>query len=148
VEFDDLERRLRLTAGDMVGVGATSEVIEAAEARLAVRFHPSLRTYLARFGWMEVGHRELFGLGDGVPPHLEVVSLTISERTEVGAPLPGRLVPIFNDGGGNLYCVVCDAGAPDDGAIVFWDHDPPGHADPVIVARDLVIWLNELLDDT
>jgi len=123
-------------------------MITAAEATLGIRFHPSLREYFARFGWIEMGHREFFGLGVGVPRFLEITSLTTSERTEAGAPLPTRLLPLLNDGGGSLYCVVCDESAADDGTVVLWDHEQGVHQEPAAVASDLAAWLDLLLDET
>lgn len=54
-----------------MGGGVSEGAVDAAEKELGVRFPPDLKQYLSRFGHIEVGHFEFFGLGDGIPDHLE-----------------------------------------------------------------------------
>lgn len=147
MNFDLLGRRLATTPACKVGRGASSRAVADAEAVLGVVFPPSLREYLTRFGWVEMADREFFGLGDGVPQFLELVRITTSERTEAGAPLPRSLIPLLNDGGGNLYCVVATPGSSNDGMVVLWDHEQGAEQVPEVCAADLESWLESVLND-
>jgi hypothetical protein len=69
---------------------------------------------------LAVGSKEFYGLGTDVPSHLSLIENAIWEREQSACPVPRNLVPISNDGVGNLACV--DVGDPR-GRVAFWDHD-------------------------
>ena len=141
----ELERILRSRDDVAIGHGVTDEAVQYAEGALHVTFPPALREYLKRFGHLEFGHFELFGLGDEIPKYLDIVEVTKSERSESGCPLPTNLVPLLNDGGGNLYCVaVSDEHA---GSIVFWDHEAGPAQEPALQVSSLEEFLIDLLRD-
>lgn len=143
--LDELERILRFRDDAAIGRGVTDEAVHAAEEALEVPFPPDLKDYLKRFGHIEVGHFELFGLGEETPEYLDIVRVTKSERTESGCPLPVNLVPLLNDGGGNLYCVaVSDNQA---GSIVLWDHEAGPRQEPDRYASCLEEWVLGLLQE-
>jgi hypothetical protein len=131
--FDDRE----------LGEGATEEEIVSAEKALGIRIAGGYRQFLKQFGWGGVGHLELYGLGADVPAHLNLVIITRSERVEMQPALPHHLVPIMNDGGGNLYCI--DTHTMDEPTIVFWDHAAGTDQEPHVQAVDFSFWLNEQL---
>jgi cell wall assembly regulator SMI1 len=145
VTVEELEQRLRARNDVAIGTGAPEVDIENAERSLGVTFPDALREYLRRFGHLELGHFELYGLGSKLPKYLQLVAMTVSERTESGCPLRHELVPILNDGGGNLYCI--DTHPPDAGRVVFWDHTEGPDQDPEEHSGSLPDWLGELLDD-
>jgi hypothetical protein len=60
---------------------------------------------LERFGCLQVDSIEIYGIGAGVPKHMDLVGITESERTEMHPRLRYDLVTIMNDGFGNLYCL-------------------------------------------
>lgn len=144
--FDELERALRTRAAVVVGTGASDLSVAAAERALGLVFPRSLREYLRRFGHLVIGHFELFGLGEGIPPFLDLVKMTQCERTESGCPVPVDLVPLLNDGGGNLYCIGTRGAST--GKIYFWDHEAGPGQEPDEWAGSLEEWLGELLDET
>lgn len=82
-----------------------------AERELSLGFPDSYRRFLREFGWAAFGPLEVFGLGPQVPQYLDVVTITRTERLEAGLCLAGNLIPIANDGGGNLYCLDTGSGA-------------------------------------
>lgn len=147
MNFDLLEQRIAATPGCKVGNGASRSAVAEAEAALGVTFPSALREYLVRFGWVEFADKELFGLGEGVPHFLDIVRLTTTERTEAGAPLPPSLIPLLNDGRGNLSCIVANPGAVEDGSIVLWDHERGPAQEPEVCAPDLESWLESILDE-
>lgn len=114
--WDDVLVLLRGQRKAIVGGGADDSAVEEAERRLCVRFPESLRSYVRKLGWVEAGSLEFYGLGAGVPRHLDIVRLCESEWSDGG--LPRTLIPVLNDGGGNLYCVDTNGA----GAVVYWDH--------------------------
>ncbi len=74
-----LMRRHRALA-EFVG-GASAEQIEAAEARLGVRFPPSYRQFIEEVGAVRfAGHDVLGVVGRHGDPRLDVVRVTLDER--------------------------------------------------------------------
>jgi hypothetical protein len=138
--FEALERE-----SEEVGVGATQREIDAAESALGVRFPQSLRAFLARFGFLVIGHHELYGLGKGVPPFLDIVRMTISEREASGLPLPANLLALENDGGGNLFTLDVRDESPNDAPVVFWHHELGPKQEPAMISPSLAQWLRGLI---
>ncbi len=145
MEFDEFEKILRARDDVVFGKGVPEHVVRHAEERLGLSFPSSVRKNLMRFGYLELGHYELFGLGEGVPDFLRLVEIATSERTETGCPLRRDLVPLLNDGGGNLYCVATTD--ENVGAVVFWDHSAGSAQEPDVHAPSLDAWIGEMLDD-
>lgn len=119
MNVDDLLDELRRDDSVQTGSGATSAQVAAAESTLGLAFPDSYRRFLTEIGWAS----EVFGLGDDVPGHLELVRLTQDERTEFRPHIPPHLVPVHNDGGGNHYCLDTGRSTGSECPIVFWDHE-------------------------
>lgn len=132
MNFDEL----RNSPSAVFGKGATIAEIEAAQQRLGVLFPASLTTFLLKLGWGGVGDSEVFGLGADVPDFLNLVKAAEQER-----PAP-HLVPLANDGWGNLYCL--DSNSPE-GAVVFWNHEDQA-LEPV--APSFLQWLDEQFQES
>jgi hypothetical protein len=130
----DLRESLRHRTDATPGEAATVLEIQAGEDRLGV-LPDEYRGFVAEFGWLELGHWEIFGLGRGVPSCLNVVDMTFRERSHAG--VPGHLIVIMNDGAGNLVCV--DSAS---GAVVTWWHDIRS-TQPT--APDFTTWLVDLI---
>lgn len=137
--FDELADALDGNPSKSFGQGAGDPEIDEASARLGMSLRGGYRRFLRRFGWGGVGSIELFGLGADVPPYLSLTEVTRSEREEMRPALPVYLIPLMNDGGGNLYCL--DSRAEGEPPVVFWDHDAGEQQDPPRVASDFVSWL-------
>jgi SMI1-KNR4 cell-wall len=117
--YEDLRARL-LDAQDMAcGGGVDDTQIAMAEEALQVTLPRDFRRFLREFGWLEMGPTEIFGLGSDVPQHLNLVTLVLAERRDSRVPMPRDLVPVMNDGGGNLYCLDCSEAS---GRMALWDH--------------------------
>lgn len=140
---DELARMLNVRDDVVMGTGAGEADIENAQKSLGVAFPAELREYLRRFGHLEVGHFELYGLGAELPKYLQLVAMTVSERTESGCPLPHELVPLLNDGGGNLYCI--DTRPRRTGRVVLWDHTLGVDQEPEQHSTSLLDWIGGLL---
>lgn len=141
--FDSLIHTLESFETKSFGRGAPDEEIDAASRRLGVALRGGYRDFLRRFGWGGVGSLELFGLGPDVPAWLDLVSVTESERSEAHPALPRTLVPLLNNGGGNLYCL--EASAPGEPPVVYWDHTRGEQQVPEPVAPDFSSWLADRL---
>lgn len=141
--MDELEKTLRARDDVVIGTGASDVDIDNAQRSLGVTFPDSLREYVGRFGHLELGHFELYGFGSELPNYLQLVAMTLAERTEYGCPLPHEFVPLLNDGGGNLYCI--DTGPPKTGRVVLWDHTLGMEQKPDQQSGSLADWLAELL---
>ena len=125
------------------GRGATEREVQGAEAALGVTFPTSYRTFLKRLGWIESPCISVFGLGSDIDSAYEVISVTHCERHEAGVPLPANLLPIVNDGSGNLYCLDVSQMQGSECPVVFWDHEAPEGAEqvPARVGADFYSWL-------
>jgi hypothetical protein len=141
--FDALIRTLESFESKSFGRGALDAEIDAASLRLGLGLRGGYRNFLRHFGWGGVGSLELFGLGADVPAWLDLVAVTESERSEMHPALPRTLVPLLNDGGGNLYCL--DVGVPGEPPVVYWEHTGGERHVPEPVAPDFVSWLADRL---
>jgi hypothetical protein len=142
--FDELTQLLEKKPSKNFGQGASEAEINAVSARLGVNLVGGYRLFLRRFGWGGVGSIELYGLGADVPPYLDLGAVTRSEREEMRPALPVHLIPLMNDGGGNLYCF--DSRVAGEPPIVFWDHTAGQQQVPGQVASDFVSWLAERVE--
>lgn len=142
--FDALAEQLERNPDSSRGQGVADEQIDAASTELSVTLTGGYRLFLRRFGWVVLGSTEIFGLGGDVPSYLSLTAMTRSERQEAHPALPTHLVPLMNDGGGNLYCL--DVRVPGEPPVVFWDHEAGTEQEPVSVAEDFVIWLSSRLE--
>ncbi|EMJ56953.1 SMI1/KNR4 family protein [Leptospira interrogans serovar Valbuzzi str. Duyster] len=103
------------------------ELIKFAEEKLEITIRGDYRNFLQTFGWGGVQHLELYGLGLDVPPYLDLIRVTESERVEMNRKFPKYLIPIMNDGSGNLYCIDTRFIEP---SIIFWNHEIGGDQNP------------------
>ncbi len=138
------ERFLTLHPGALFGRGASADEVAEAELRLGVSFPESLRRYLMELGYVEAESMEFFGLGAGVPEHLNLVARTISERTTYHPNIPRHLLPVLNDGCGNRFCLDLRDGNADP-PMVFWCHELGTDQAPSVIATSFTSWL---LDDS
>jgi hypothetical protein len=143
MDINAVRRIIRLNPQIRFGSGVTSDQLLIAEAQLDLSVKGGYRSFLEEFGWLDAGEFEVYGLGDDVPRHLNLVNVTLSERSVMNPPLLPSLIPVMNDGGGNLYCV--DAGPVRNGAVLFWDHELGSDQEPDFVASSFNEWLNQRL---
>jgi SUKH superfamily protein len=114
--------------------------IYSAEERIG-RLPGDYREFLGDLGWLEAGHYEIFGLGDDVPMHMDLIGMTLDERANFH--LPGNLIPIMNSGGGDLYCFDCSgSGKP---GVLLWEHDSSPRKGISVVGESFSSWLLERL---
>lgn len=143
MDFATLKPRLEEHPTKDLGDGATVAQIQAAELELGVVLKGSYRAFLQSFGWGGVEDIEIFGLGPDVPRHLNLVEVTKSERNEAQPPLPPHLIPVMNDGAGNLYCLDAGEAYREEYPVVFWDHEAGSDQEAEQVAGDFAEWLSE-----
>ena len=145
MRYERLAARIRSMSHEL-GSGASADSVKEAEKVLSVRFPYSYKAFLLEFGWGSFWSREVYGLGSDVPAYLDVVKITLSERTEMRPRIPVHLVPICNDGGGNHYCLNTREMSGDECSVVFWDHTLNERQQPEKYSEDFVDWLNSWLD--
>jgi cell wall assembly regulator SMI1 len=105
------------------GNGASQLDITHAEAKLDVIIRGHYREFLLTYGWIRLGTIEVFGLGNDTPKHLSLIEITETERHEMYPPLERFLIPVLNDGSGNLFCINTAYGNEAEPPVVFWDHE-------------------------
>ncbi len=123
----------------VTGDGVSAEKISDFERQLDLILPADFKAYLSRFGWLEFESEECFGLGVGIPAYLDLVQIVSTERV---AGLPCHLLPIRNNGFGDLDCIDLMASGLDISVIVCFEHDT--HA-MTVIAHGFDQWLEELL---
>ena len=141
MDFESLKNRLDEHPAKDLGSGVRIAEIEEAELEIGCPLKGSYRSFLETFGWGGVGDVEVFGLGHDVPRHLDLIAVTKSERNEAQPALPSHLIPVMNDGAGNLYCLDAGEAYREDYPVVFWDHEAGRDQEPELVADDFAEWL-------
>jgi hypothetical protein len=106
-----------------------------------------LQQFLLKYGWLEVNQYEIYGLGDGVPPCLDLARMTLLERSEPAVPIPNSWICVMNDGGGNLICFDSKPISENDpiAPILLWDHELGVTQPPHVLATSFTEWLSTLL---
>lgn len=144
--FEDLERQIVSVKDDdegEVGSGASEETIADAERLLGCRIGGGYRLFLLRFGWARLFSLEVYGLGADAPDYLDLIRITLSERTEMHPTLPPALLPLLNDGAGNLFCLDTANSNEGESQVVLWVHDRAADQTPVKVGGAFVDWLSK-----
>lgn len=147
MDFEQLSRRLEAFTDHKWGEGASDASVREAQRLIEVELPNSFLAFLNKYGWGGVEYIELFGLGDDVPDHLNLVAVVNSERNEMNPRLPKSFIPVLNDGFGNLYCLDTSAMKEGECPVVFWNHELPPDQRPEIVAQNFLLWVNDLLND-
>jgi hypothetical protein len=135
--FDEVKRAMTASGPLRVGGGASEADIQNAEAILGVQISGGYRDFLLAYGWGGVGYLELYGLGNDVPAFINLIDIAMSEWTEMMPKLRRDLLPIRNDGSGNLYCLDLKSDGP---KVVFWSHEAGEEQIPDVVAADFSSW--------
>lgn len=143
MKYDELKRLLIQSGSLTVGKGANEFQIQEAQQVLDLPIQGDYRRFLLDFGWGGAGDFELYGLGSDVPPYLNLIAITHSERTEMHPALRHELIPVMNDGGGNLYCLDSASAKP---CVVFWDHEGAEAQNPAVEAEDFSSWVAGLMN--
>src|SRR5215216_4907203 len=105
MNFDIIAGKILSYPKKSLGTGVDEHEIEVASRTLNIPIRGGYRRFLKRFGWARIADFGVFGLGSGIPHYFHLVTLTESERTEMNPPLPKHLLPIMNNGGGDLVCL-------------------------------------------
>lgn len=103
--FDEAVRLIKNNEGvvDMIGPLAEN-IISDAEAELGVSFPPMFREYLLRFGQLQIGSQEIYGLmGEGLPGGAIPDFLWLTKDLRSSATLPLSYLPLADVGDGRLY---------------------------------------------
>lgn len=113
---------------------------------LGVRFPLAYRTFLRELG---VTHwpREIYGIVEGKSRYYNVVTNTLSERTEVEPELPLHLVALSPDGWGNHYCLDASDPCGSDCPVVFWNHELDADQTPKRVSSNFLDWLRSEIEE-
>lgn len=144
--YEEVSPRFRALSKGKHGEGASPEEVQEAERELSVVLPDSYRAFLGEFGWGAFAHWELYGLGADVPSHLHLVRITLEERREFHPLTPPHLVPVLNNGGGDLYCLDTSRLVDGECPVVFWDHDLGEDQIPDEDAPGFLPWLADGLD--
>ena len=146
MNFDDIERKILSSPKKSLGTGVDQHEIDSASRALKIPISGGYRRFLERFGWARIADFGLYGLGSSIPRYLHLVVITESERTEVDPSLPKHLLPIMNNGGGDLVCLDTKT-SPEEPPIVMWWHEDGPDQIPEPTATDFLSWLSAMLEE-
>lgn len=146
MNFNDIAHRIMLFPKKSLGTGVEEHEIEGASRMLKIPIRGSYRQFLQQFGWARIADFSLFGLGDSIPKHLHLVVITDSERTEMEPSLPQHLLPIMNNGGGDLVCLDTRASSDEPPVVMWWHEDGPNQV-PEPVDTNFMSWLSTMLEE-
>jgi hypothetical protein len=146
MNFDDVARKILSFPKKSHGKGVDEDEIEGASRTLKTPIYGSYRRFLKRFGWARIADFGLYGLGSDVPQYLDLVIVTESERMEVDPPLPEHLLPIMNNGAGDLICLDTRASPNEPPVVTWWHEDGPDQV-PEPTATDFLLWLSTMLEE-
>lgn len=131
------------SAAEQIGSGVSRHEILQAEEMLGVSLPQSYQEYLKEVGWVSIRDVEIYGLGSDVPEYLDVVRVTIDERTIFEPRMPVNLVPFHNDGTGSHYCMDTSQWTGTECPVVLWDVELERGQVPVLVSPSFFSWLSE-----
>jgi hypothetical protein len=133
--------RLRAFPGVVVGKGATEQEVASAESALGLRIQGPYREFLLRFGWARIIREEFFGLGQDVPPGLNVLEISLRERNKSQPRLRKEYIPVRHDGGGNFDCIYVGAIRGLENPMILWEREEGAQQTPEQTAADFSEWL-------
>ena len=119
------------------GGGVSRDVIARAESEIGA-FPQDYRRFLAEFGCMTIGAREIFGLSNEIAHYMDVVKMTLIERQD-STGFSARGIVIMNDGGGNLHYLDGSTQGRVGSPVRVFHHDDPG--DVETVALNFADWI-------
>ena len=141
MNYTQLRQLLSPFSDYQMGSGVSQDTILSAETTLQIRFPPHYIEFLLEVGWLSVGHVSVYGLGTNTPTYLNVVTITLSERTEMMPRMPVYLIPVMNNGFGDHYCLDTRDKSNTKHHVVFWDHEKPESQEPEIISNNFDGWL-------
>ena len=151
--IDDIKRLLEADRFKPVayGRGAASNEIEMAERECGLTFPKSYKEFLLHLGWIDCPFITVCGLGSDADWRTNLMAIVQSWWHEVDADirLPRNLIPVVDDGSGNVYCLDVSQMQESECPVVFWDHESFEGAEqvPVRVGSDFYSWLvNEIAE--
>lgn len=132
--------------GATFGQGATPEEIAQLELDLGMSLPTGYISFLRTFGWFEDDQIKVLGITSGESPsYLSVLEGLRWEREESMTPIPHCVVPISDDGAGNLFCIHNDG--PSRGEVVLFGAHRACSFEMETVATSFEEFLIERLED-
>jgi hypothetical protein len=145
MSYDALRDTIRGLEDAETGAGVGDDAVYAAEETLG-RFPEGYRRFVREFGWLNAPGVEVFGLGEDVPFHLDLLQNARWEREQSGNPIPASLVPVYNNGAGDLLCFdTRETARTRESPMFFWRHEDGPDQDLSSEAPSFSDWLLEKL---
>lgn len=150
--YEEVARLFRTAAagggrGEVVPRPAAPEQIGEAERALGAALPDSFRRFQLEFGDCQNAPLDIYNVLPADPPGLNVVSINLKERTEMGPRLPPYLIAFSDDGGGDLFCFDTRAVNDNEAPVVVWNHELGEDQTPEPVAPSFVEWLRSELEE-
>lgn len=140
-QFHTLARTILDKApSNCLGPGAAAAQILETELALGVRLPASYKCFLAEFGWA-AWPEEIAGVTSMPTGYENVDERARLEREDAEPEMRRHLVPFYNDGWGNHYCLDTSRFEGDECPVVFWNQELEAEQAPVVVCGSFVEWL-------
>jgi hypothetical protein len=116
--------------------------IEAASKKIGVSFPADYVLFLRRYGTIQMGSEEVFGLGG--EPHLDI-AFQCENASKDQLSWPPNSIPLRTDGFGNYDLLIVQTDIPEDSqyTIFEWHHDD---GNTRFLAATLDSWLCDLAE--
>jgi SMI1/KNR4 family protein SUKH-1 len=121
--------------------------IEDAERALGAPLPESFRKFQLEFGECENAPIDIYSLLPAEQPGLNLVSINLEARTEMGPRLPAYLIAFSDNGAGDLLCFDTRTISGNEAPVVYWDHELDEGQTPEPVALSFVEWLRVELEE-
>lgn len=107
---ENFEQAVNMLEGNEDSLNIVGQLPEStvadAEQRLGIVFPPMFREYLLRFGQLQIGSQEIYGLmGDKYPGGAVPDFLWLTEDLRLSLGFPKHFLPIADLGDGRLYAI-------------------------------------------
>jgi cell wall assembly regulator SMI1 len=141
--FENVARLMRERAPERsIGNGISAQEVAKCEEQLGVTLPQSYKSFLREFGfasWPEY----IYGYLPGLLPGMNVMCNTETERHEVEPEMRHPLIPFYNDGWGNHYCLDTSRLVDGECPVVFWIHELDADQQSPQTHASFLDWLEE-----
>lgn len=105
------------------GNGISEKSILISEKKLGSILPISYKSYLCDFGWLSFDSFEIYGLGEKIPPHLDLVKQNLKIHNLYNGILPKELIIFYEYGNGDYNCFNTLKNILGESPIVTWNHE-------------------------
>lgn len=136
-DVEDVLRGLRDVGDARHGSGAQEGEVTDLERSLGLVLPAGYRTFVLQVGWASALGIAVFGIGEGVPPDLDLRAVA----AEVRPSLPANAVPFARDESGAVFCLDAAHSGPYESPVYRWHPGASMEEALEYAGHDFASWL-------